>query len=585
MAIGSRLDNTEKLSSGQWAAALILVGLAMLLPRGWGLATFVTVDEPKWLQRSADFYLALSQGNLAGTFTREHPGVTITWVGLGGFLASYPEYAHQATGRLGDPLLMEQFFRANGRNPLQVLTASRVFVVLLVTLVVLLAFVEAVRLVGIWPALVGFLLIAFDPFYLGLSRLLHPSGLMSTLVFLSLLAYLAYILRGRRWVDLLLSGFSAGLAWLSESPALFLAPFIILLAFIELGINLYPQRKFSFQGIWKFVWPVLAWAAIGLSIYFIFWPSMWVNPVGTVQRVLGQASLYAQEGHTSDVFFDGRIISTDERKAFTENAGKFLYPASYLGRRFYPVNYLWRTTPVVLVGLVLLVPGLILSWRQEQDRTLIWTVFALILFALAFTLFMSFGSKKFDRYLLPVFLPLDLAAGTGLFLGTRWLADRLPRRWAGPAAGLLLGFAVLLQALFSIRTYPYYLSYYNPILGGGHQATQVMMVGWGEGLDQAARYLNAKPGAPDLRVMAWYPDGSFSYFFDGQTLGSQPEWELTRRELENVDYVVTYINQWQRQLPFAEMLAALQEIEPERVIELNGIEYARIYDVTDFNFP
>jgi len=207
------------------------------------------------------------------------------------------------------------------------------------------------------------------------------------------------------------------------------------------------------------------------------------------------------------------------------------------------------------------------------------------LFALAFTLFMSFGSKKFDRYLLPVFLPLDLAAGTGLFLGTRWLADRLPRRWAGPAAGLLLGFAVLLQALFSIRTYPYYLSYYNPILGGGHQATQVMMVGWGEGLDQAARYLNAKPGAPDLRVMAWYPDGSFSYFFDGQTLGSQPEWELTRRELENVDYVVTYINQWQRQLPFAEMLAALQEIEPERVIELNGIEYARIYDVTDFNFP
>jgi hypothetical protein len=108
-------------------------------------------------------------------------------------------------------------------------------VVLLVTGAVLAAFVEAVRLLGIWPALVGFLLIAFDPFYLGLSRLLHPSGLMSTLVLLSMLAYLAYVLRGRRWADLLLSGLSAGLAWLSESPALFLFPFILMLAVIEIG--------------------------------------------------------------------------------------------------------------------------------------------------------------------------------------------------------------------------------------------------------------------------------------------------------------------------------------------------------------
>jgi 4-amino-4-deoxy-L-arabinose transferase-like glycosyltransferase len=366
------------------------------------------------------------------------------------------------------------------------------------------AFVEALRLLGIWPALVGFLLIAFDPFYLGLSRLLHPSGLMSTLVFLSMLAYLAYVLRGRRWADLLFSGLSAGLAWLSESPALFLFPFILMLAVIEIGSTLVQRRRLELSVIWRYIWPFLAWGAAGLAVYFIFWPAMWLHPIETFQRVLGQASEYAQEGHTSDVFFDGRIITTDERKAFTEQAGKFLYPVSYLGRRFYPVNYLWRTTPVILVGLVLLLPGLVFYWRRNSDRTLIWTVLALLLFALSFTLFMSFGSKKFDRYLLPVFLPLNLAAGTGLFLGASWLAERLPGRWARLAAGSVLGIAVLLQALLSIRTYPYYLSYYNSVMGGSRYVEQVMMVGWGEGLDQAARYLNTKPDAPDLRVLAQY---------------------------------------------------------------------------------
>jgi 4-amino-4-deoxy-L-arabinose transferase-like glycosyltransferase len=295
---------------------------------------------------------------------------------------------------------------------------------------------------------------------------------------------------------------------------------------------------------------------------------------------VGQASLYAQEGHASDVFFDGRIISTDERKVFTEHAGKFLYPASYLGRRFYPLNYLWRTTPVVLLGLALLAPGLIASWRQNRDRVPVWTVLALVMYAFLFTIFMTIGSKKFDRYLLPVFLPLDLAAGVGLFLAASWLAER----WEKPAGIILLGVALLLQAVAMASTYPYYLSYYNLLMGGARKAPQVMMVGWGEGLDQTARYLNARPGAATLRVMAWYPDGSFSYFFDGETYGSQPEWEATRQELENIDYVVTYVNQWQRLLPFPELLSALQRLAPERVITINGIEYARIYDVRDFSF-
>jgi len=111
------------------------------------------------------------------------------------------------------------------------------------------------------------------------------------------------------------------------------------------------------------------------------------------------------------------------------------------------------------------------------------------------------------------------------------------------------------------------------------------MIGWGEGIDQAARYLNARPGAAGLKVMSWYPDGVFSYLFDGQTVHAEAEWEQTEPLLLGSDYVVTYIHQWQRNLPFPEMLELLSRRTPEKVIYLDGIEYVRIYNLRSAASP
>ena len=53
--------------------------------------------------------------------------------------------------------------------------------------------------------------------------------------------------------------------------------------------------------------------------------------------------------------------------------------------------------------------------------------------------------------------------------------------------------AILGLSLIAVRPYP--LSYYNPLLGGGATASRWLLVGWGEGLDQVAVYLNAQDGA------------------------------------------------------------------------------------------
>ena len=561
------MSDLRALPGRQAGLVFVLLALAIWLPRGLALDRFVTPDEPKWLARSANFYLALAQGDLAGTFTREHPGVTVTWIGTAGLLWRYPDYPREAPGRLTESRQIEPVLRDHGKPPLEMLEAGRILMVIAILAVLLAAFGQAVRLAGLWPALAGFLLIAFDPFHVGLTRLLHLDGLASSLMLLSILAFLGYLYRGRRLFDLLFSGAAAGFGWLTKSPAFFLAPFIALLALAELARLWLARRSLGLPDLWRAAWPVALWSASGWLVFVLFWPSMWVQPVRTLERVFAEANTYAAEGHSTEVYFNGMAITGDP------------------GRRFYPVSYLWRSTPVGMAGLILAGVSLVLRRETAEDRGGRGLIAGLALFAILFTIFMTLGSKKFDRYLLPVYPALDLAAGIGWVLAFRWLRERLSPPFARYAIPLGLGLVVAGQALGVFQTYPYYLSYYNPLMGGSARAPEVMMIGWGEGIDQAARYLNARPGAAGLKVMSWYPDGVFSYLFDGQTVHAEAEWEQTEPLLLGSDYVVTYIHQWQRNLPFPEMLELLSRRTPEKVIYLDGIEYVRIYNLRSAASP
>src|SRR5262245_49430271 len=86
-----------------WRTALILfvLFLAVWTPRVLALDRFVTEDERRWLTRSANFYQAITHGDWAHTFQREHPGVTVMWMGTLGFLRQYPSYAQRAPGQFG----------------------------------------------------------------------------------------------------------------------------------------------------------------------------------------------------------------------------------------------------------------------------------------------------------------------------------------------------------------------------------------------------------------------------------------------------------------------------------------------------
>ncbi|MBN2115277.1 MAG: glycosyltransferase family 39 protein [Anaerolineales bacterium] len=558
------------------AAAFVLI-LALALPRLLALDHFVTTDERLWLERSGRFYYALAHRDFAATFQRSHPGVTVMWAGLTGYTRVYPEYreSYQDQDR---PIGLGTLSKRDFNLPLRILAAGRRTMVLLHVLVLGLSFLFARRLFGTLPALAGFLLIAFDPFHIALSKVLHLDGLLANLMLLSLLAFLVY-LEERKRTAFLVSAAAAGLAGLTKSTGLFLVPLIVLLGLLT---PLYSRSDRGEAGwrksVSRSVRELAAWGGIAALVFFLLWPAMWVDPVGSLVRIFTDAVGYAQGGHESPVFFNGKI-----------------YPGGEIpDLNFYPINFLWRTTPVTLLGL-LAVPILLLRRKPvfPQDRPgsqvnvlhnvdrQKWAIAALLLFALGFSALMTLGLKKFDRYMMPSIVPLDLVAGIGLVWLVAWARQGLHTRWRIILTGVvLLGF-VAMQATLAWKAFPYFFNYYNPLLGGSRQALTVMQIGWGEGLDQAARYINDKPNADQIRVMAWYAGGPFSYFSKSRVSAldvdhpwSAADWD----EFNKSDYVVVYIHEWQRDLP-TEVLDRLRGMTPEYSVWVDGLEYVRVYKI------
>jgi 4-amino-4-deoxy-L-arabinose transferase-like glycosyltransferase len=545
--------------------SLLVIVAALWLPRGLALDRFVTIDENRWLTRSANFQRALVHGEYIHTYQHGHPGVTIMWLGGLGYLWRYPDYANDAPGEFGwENSEFETYLRTQEHDALDLLAVGRTFAVLASVLALTLAFWAARRLLGLPIALLGFLLIAFDPFEVALTRFLHLDGLLSSWMLLALLLYLCYLYRGRRWRDLIGSAVAAGLAWLTKTPGLFLLPIVGVLALIELAVYVRHNRALSWwRGFWqRAVAPALLWALLGAVVYVALWPAMWVDPLGTLQKVFAVSGEYAVEGHSNPLFLLGEIVNGDPG---------FLY---------YPLTWLWRSTPVVLLGLLLaFLAGIWSTVRRQKPAQNApeqrgWIALSFVVMALLFMVLLNVSAKKLDRYLVPIYPALALVAAYGYGQGMRWLQQWMTHRRLGMA---LAGAVVALQLALLAPTYPYYMSYYNPLLGGAAVAAQQLTLGWGEGLDEAARYLRSTQDEATTRVAAWYRTGPFDYFYKGTVVSPQYYWFA--------DYIVTYVNQWQRQMPARQIMAYLDRLSPEKTIAINGTDYAKIYNLRTVPLP
>ncbi len=542
----------------------VAVFLLALLPRILDLGVFMTADEDDQIMFANHFLKSALRGDFSGVLILGYPGVPTLILGAIGVGARY--LAHYA-GLMPLPWVQDDFFTtvdqltAQGfgvfQYPGDFLVWVQVPMALVASLSILGIYLLAKRLLDERIALIGALILAFDPFILAHSRVIHVDAPLSYFMFLSFLAFLLF-LDGGAWKWLILSGLFGGLAGLSKMPAGLLGPILVVTGAIY---ALFPPPDVSRSLRWKrLIVALVVWALIAVAAIFALWPSMWTRPVFTVQSIIRNLYNISGAHTTTGVFWGG--WQTDQN------------PFYYL--IVFPYHLTPLTSAGVVAGFAMILAGLIAYGRKIDNwlTRILPLALGLVVYAVIFVAPISSVAKRGDRYILPIFFASGLLSALALWWLATLVYKRLPHflGWFKAAPIRIVGVAVVLQILFVLFYHPYYLAYYNPVMGGYRTAPYRINIGWGEGLDLAADYLNKiDPSSPPI-VASWYSN-QFGSYYNGPTIDlSNQEAALT------ADYTVFYLNQVQRGFPNKEVLSYFRQREPAHVVKVAGLEYAWIYE-------
>jgi dolichyl-phosphate-mannose-protein mannosyltransferase len=495
----------------------------------------INIDEALWIQRGGAFVAALAGGHLDATYTRPHPGVTTMWlVGLSdvGWCARVGDRSWESCARrLADDRL----------PPLSAYVVPRcVQAVITAALLALMASLS-VQWLGLRPAALGCGLLAFEPFFLGYQRFITTDALATDLGAVAALWFLLYLREGhlRR---LVFSGLAFGLAVATKLPAVLLAvPLLISVVVVESG----GWPGFPARGLRRRARELTVWAAVGVAIAVAIWPALWVRPLGMLRQLLAD------------------LGSETQANAFRSDDS---------GWAFYARVLAWRFTPLMQVGALIAVA--VLSWpawrrglsrRAELEAMAGLVLVTLVLLRLA-------GEAGVDRYLLPVVPFLALLAGAGWDL----VRDRLAARWPSSAVAAFVPIAVVIgQGAMLVPHLPDGITFYSPLLGGSAAARDALVIGHGEGLERAAWYVDAEPGAA-ARVAAVPGFASaFAPHFRGRTIEVSP---AAGDEWLAADRLILYVRQRQVGWPDPALVGYVaSQHRPLYTVHLHGLDYARVY--------
>lgn len=500
--------------------AYLTIGLFIvaLIPRVVGLGTFLTADEKNWIGRSYEFVRAFHDLRFNDMLQTTHPGVTTLWIsGLAVMFKSAISHVPFADTNLIYFVKITQFSIALCNS----MAVAAIFILLL--------FVVRNRFLTILATL----FIALDPFIVGYSRVVHVDVLMGSFLTLAVLASMLYARHlTRPW--LIASAVLSVLAILTKIPAIFILPFIIVALVVY-----HPKKITSWPFIKDRIRDAAVWVLMGVVITLLIWPALlWVpNPSGNVLELKRDIS-------------DAVVTPHDSEEDYN------------LDPMHYPYALLDRSNPVTLVFAIIGLIGVVaLTSKKKIPKEMVLMAAYLI----GFTVMMTLGAKKGDRYIVTVFFALDVLAAYGII----WIASLTPtiikrlrgndRLFAIIAVGYL-GFIV-------VSYHPYEIAYSNPFF----RDNLSQELGWGEGLDQVAAWFNKNH--PHAVVASWYPEelGTFT---------SATVLHINAHTQNPVQFIVLYQNMFGRAPDYYSndfIDEYYKKQTPVFVVKVAGKEYAWVY--------
>ena len=563
---------SQKTSSLFFSVCLFVVAGATRL---FSLGAHWTSDEAGWLTHSTVFMAAVEMGAFSETLVTFHPGVITIWIAA-----------------------LRTFF-TEPHISIQGLALARWFIGVALLMGIGVAAMLLYRLFGRKVALIGAAFLSFSPLFLAQSRRVHTDALAAIFVLLTVLSLLLYCGTPQKRRYLVGSGIAFGLACLAKSNSL------ILLLWVPICFVLFRNREETWrQFLLRGLGVGLCFLSCTLLTVFALLPLFWTPICLIFGTCLLGVTLFAyrelQKGERQRLtlylasvvvvgvvsgymvrtvwrVFDGvawAITTPHNLQHFF--LGQVLHDPGWL---FYPLALCINTTPLTLP---LAFGACLFLWRkrrQEGYARQFRIALALVMVVLLFTLCLSLTSKKFSRYLLPAFPIIEILAAIGFFEFLKWGYSYINSRYGTEATLQKLTFSIitllsllLIQIVPVLRLHPYYGTYYNLCF----KLTDIRKIttvgeGGGAGYDLAAKYLNRKPNARELRVQTFPPSAHlFRPYFTGQVAWADAG------EVDVPDYEVVHIRESQaRWVPQTGILNG----ELEHVITLNGIDYVWIYKI------
>lgn len=231
--------------------------------------------------------------------------------------------------------------------------------------------------------------------------------------------------------------------------------------------------------------PVRAIAAFVLitgALFFMSWPWLWADPVGNLLESYRHWSTAPME------YFLGTL----------QTAPVYYYPA-----------YFAVTTPLLLF--LPLAVGILALARSRDAFKIGLLAWLAVPFLYGFSPFVQDGM----RYLIMIYPAFALICGYGLWSVAGWISSRYKSVGRKKALALVSALAAVYLAVSGGSVYPYYLDYYNALVGGPHgvyESRSFEFSWWGEGIKAAMDYVEdtAAPGSTVL--MLTNPDDPLNFF-------------------------------------------------------------------------
>ena len=354
---------------------------------------------------------------------------------------------------------------------------------------------------GAGPALLGLLLLVFEPNILAHGALVTTDIGVTCFLFAAVYAFYRYVKRpalGR----LFTCGCAVALAWSSKHSALLLVPILVLLVLGELSSQR-RSRRVDGSNSSRIEAPARPSLRLAIAILVVF-------VLGLIGLWLCYGFRFAARPNGGALFpplgllartLDSRL----ESAAIRAVARAHLLPESYLwgladvfngaegrpmfllgtvyatGRWFYfPVAFLVKST-LGFVFLLSLVPfsGLLHGWPRRE------VMFLMIPPVFYFGISMASGMNLGIRHILPVFPFLIVVAAASAW--SFMLRSRI--------AIYIIAAIILSHAFSSLHAFPNYLTYSNEAAGGPSTTYRLVSdsnADWGQGLKQVQRYLTRK---------------------------------------------------------------------------------------------